>query len=217
WFPLQRPITAVPLLLAAGRVWRLASQAGAPEDAEEPQAPAPSPGWAWARVALLVVVLGLLAWPELPRYRAERELRSAQGAFRFVLTRTKEVSDPPAALRNVAAAALDAARALPGDPRGLAIAAGTKLAGSEPDQAIALYREALATGERAELDLNVGRAYDALARNTDAAAWFVRGGWVSPPLLTTLLPDVAAAATAEVARLEAELRGGRLQAPPPMP
>ena len=26
WFPLQRPISAAPLLLAAGRSWRLASQ-----------------------------------------------------------------------------------------------------------------------------------------------------------------------------------------------
>jgi hypothetical protein len=25
WFPMQRPITAVPLLLAAGRGWRLAA------------------------------------------------------------------------------------------------------------------------------------------------------------------------------------------------
>ena len=34
WFPLQRPISAVPLLLAAGRAWRLSApsaQAGAPE------------------------------------------------------------------------------------------------------------------------------------------------------------------------------------------
>ncbi|MFH1176112.1 MAG: hypothetical protein V1750_01800, partial [Acidobacteriota bacterium] len=28
WFPLQRPITAVPLLLAAGRAWRLAAEQG---------------------------------------------------------------------------------------------------------------------------------------------------------------------------------------------
>ncbi len=33
WFPLQRPITAVPLLLAAGRAWRLASESS---DAGEP-------------------------------------------------------------------------------------------------------------------------------------------------------------------------------------
>ena len=26
WFPLQRPITAVPLLLAAGRAWKIAAE-----------------------------------------------------------------------------------------------------------------------------------------------------------------------------------------------
>ncbi|MEP7132542.1 MAG: O-antigen ligase family protein [Acidobacteriota bacterium] len=30
WFPLQRPITAIPLLLAAGRSWRLGAPAGSP-------------------------------------------------------------------------------------------------------------------------------------------------------------------------------------------
>jgi O-antigen ligase len=32
WFPLQRPITAVPLLLAAGRAWKVAAET--PEEAE---------------------------------------------------------------------------------------------------------------------------------------------------------------------------------------
>jgi hypothetical protein len=26
WFPLQRPVTAVPLLLAAGRAWRISGR-----------------------------------------------------------------------------------------------------------------------------------------------------------------------------------------------
>ncbi|MFY9550780.1 MAG: hypothetical protein WAU32_06475, partial [Thermoanaerobaculia bacterium] len=33
WFPFQRPITAAPLLLAAGRSWRIA---GEPASEEEP-------------------------------------------------------------------------------------------------------------------------------------------------------------------------------------
>ncbi len=32
WFPLQRPVTAVPLLLAAGRAWRISGERGAGED-----------------------------------------------------------------------------------------------------------------------------------------------------------------------------------------
>jgi O-antigen ligase len=35
WFPLQRPVTAVPILLAAGRAWRISE---APPEAEEPGA-----------------------------------------------------------------------------------------------------------------------------------------------------------------------------------
>jgi hypothetical protein len=32
WFPLQRPVTAVPILLAAGRAWRISE---APPETEE--------------------------------------------------------------------------------------------------------------------------------------------------------------------------------------
>src|SRR5262249_51474985 len=38
WFPLQRPISAMPLLLLAGRAWRISSQAPAEEPEEEPAA-----------------------------------------------------------------------------------------------------------------------------------------------------------------------------------
>ena len=34
WFPLQRPITAVPLLLAAGRSWRVAAESEPSREAE---------------------------------------------------------------------------------------------------------------------------------------------------------------------------------------
>jgi O-antigen ligase len=32
WFPLQRPVSSIPLLLAAGRGWRLVAEAGRPEE-----------------------------------------------------------------------------------------------------------------------------------------------------------------------------------------
>ncbi|MGH9366449.1 MAG: O-antigen ligase family protein [Thermoanaerobaculia bacterium] len=32
WFPLQRPVSSIPLLLAAGRGWRLSAEAGSPEE-----------------------------------------------------------------------------------------------------------------------------------------------------------------------------------------
>jgi len=154
---------------------------------------------------------------DLHRHAAERKLRAAQRAFQLVLTRTSEVADPPAALARVKQVALDAARALPGDSRPLMLAGGARLAAGQGERALELYRLALALGERAEIDLNLGRACDALARREDAAAWFLRGGWVSPPLLSYLLPDVSCPVSAEVARLEAQLRAGRLPAPPPLP
>ena len=36
WFPLQRPVTAVPLLLAAGRAWKVS--ADSPLESEEAEA-----------------------------------------------------------------------------------------------------------------------------------------------------------------------------------
>lgn len=211
WFPLQRPITAVPLLLAAGRAWSLCGRQESPLPQGERKTARALTG------AALVVVLSAAAWPEFPRYAAERKLQAAQAAFRFILTRPSEVSDPPAALHRVEEVALDAAKALPEDSRGLVLAGGTRLAAGEAGRAIELYRRALATGERAEIDLNLGRACDALARRDEADAWFLRGVWVSPPLLSTLLPDVAGPVAAKAGRLEEELRAGRLAAPPPLP
>ena len=220
WFPLQRPITAVPLLLAAGRAWRICTDEGGrndPKSAPHP-GPPPSPGLRRAGLSiLLVTALGAAAWPEIPRYAAERRLGLLEGALNIVLARHAEIADPPAALNRIAEMALKASDALPADPRPFLVAGGARLTNGEGDAALALYRSAIAVGERAETDLNFGRACDALARTSEAQAWFVRAGWVSPPLLRALLPDVATAARAEIRRLQAELVAGRLTAPPPLP
>ena len=87
----------------------------------------------------------------------------------------------------------------------------------QPERALEYYRAALATGERAEIDLNLGRAYG-LARNREnAVAAFLRAGWISPEILAALAESVRKPLLAEVARLEKELRAGRLAAPPPLP
>ena len=221
WFPLQRPISAVPLLLAAGRAWResgFESRVSSLENRpnSKPETRDPTLRLTVARLALFAV-LAAAVWPEFPRYAAERKLRAAQDAFRFILTRPSEVTDPPAALGRVADFALEAAKALPGDSRPIVLAGGTRLAAGEAERAIEFYRAALAQGERAEIDLNLGRAFDAMARREEAEAWFLRGGWISPPLLSTLLPDVSGRVSAELVPLEAELKAGRLAAPPPLP
>ena len=70
------------------------------------------------RVATIAAaaLLAALAWPELPRYSAERRLGDATNAFRALLERA---SDPDTG-RNlivVGQAGLAVAGALPGDPR----------------------------------------------------------------------------------------------------
>ena len=222
WFPLQRPISAVPLLLVVGRAWRLSSLEFRVQSSEsKPNNPKHQTLNSkllplFGRLALLVVLAAAL-WPEIPRYAAERRLRAAQAALRFVLARTSEVADPPAALSRVADLALETSAALPGDPRPFVLAGAARRAAGQGDRALELFRSALATGERAEIDLNIGRTNEILGRLEESRAWFVRGGWVSPPLLATLMPDIVGPIRGEIARLEADLASGRLRAPPPLP
>jgi O-antigen ligase len=222
WFPLQRPITAVPLLLVAGRIWRTSGGGEDPSasKADNDARPLPGGGRRLMRLApslALVAALSAAVWPEIPRYLAERKLRLIESALRLVLTRPSEITDPGKALDRMAGMSLEAAAALPGDPRPVLLAAGAALARGEGERAVAFYLRALSFGERAEIDLDLGRASEAVGRRDEAEAWFVRGGWVSPPLLATLLPDVAASARAEIRRLAVELVAGRLKAPPPLP
>jgi O-antigen ligase len=222
WFPLQKPISAVPLLLVAGRAWRLwlgENRVEGPEPARASNSKLETRNSRLlpilARLALVAIVVAAL-WPEIPRYAAERRLRATQGALRFVLMRTSEVTDPPA-LARIADLAFEASRSLPGDPRPFVLAGAARRAAGEGERSLALFRSALATGERAEIDLNLGRTSEVLGRMDESRAWFVRGAWVSPPLLATLLPDIVGPIRSEVARLEADLAAGRLKAPPPLP
>jgi len=166
--------------------------------------------------AAAVLLAGALA-PEFARYRSERLLRVAASAFSIVLTHPSEVADPAAALDRIAAIGMDAAPGLPGDSRPLILAGGARMASGQLDAAIENYREALRLGERAETDLNLGRAYEGRGDTARSHAAFLRAVWINPALLPALLPDLAATLREELARLEAELRAGRLKAPPPLP
>jgi tetratricopeptide (TPR) repeat protein len=170
-----------------------------------------------ARGALLAALFAAALWPERARYQAERELHRATEALRYVLTHSTEVSDPPAALERIALLAAATGPALPGDPRPPILEGSARLVRGEAERAVDDYRRALAMGERAEIDLNLGRAYQRLGREAEARAAFVRAAWISPILLRAMLPDDANVAGAEVARLEKELAAGRLSDPPPLP
>jgi cytochrome c-type biogenesis protein CcmH/NrfG len=162
------------------------------------------------------VLLAALAWPELSRYRAERRLGDATNAFRELLDRATD----PETGRNllvVGEAALAVTPQLPGDPRPWILGASSYLVTSQPQPALEAYREAFKTGERAEIDLNLGRVYAMLGRRDNAERAFVRAGWISPEILASV-PDAAREkASAEVQKLTRDLYGGRMTEPPPLP
>ena len=169
-----------------------------------------------ALAAAVLVGLVLLVRPELPRYAAERSVGFATTAFRSLLDRA---GDPETA-RNVAAVgelAVRSAGYLPGDPRPWMIAGSSSLVTGRPERALEYYREGFATGERAELDLNLGRAYGMLKRTDAAREAYVRAGWISPEILATLPAQDRDPAAAEIGRLAGELANGRLDSPPPLP
>jgi cytochrome c-type biogenesis protein CcmH/NrfG len=169
------------------------------------------------RGLVLAAVLAALIAPEFRAYRAERLLRLGTEALRQLLAHPSEVADPSGALSRIEQIALSAASSLPGDPRPWLLAGGTRLVGGEPDKAILFYRHAIELGERAEIDINLGRAYEARGDTPKSRAAFLRGIWISPPLIDSLLPDVAAEIAPEIKKREELLGAGKLAAPPPLP
>ena len=169
------------------------------------------------RGLVLAALLALAAAPEFPRYKAERLLRLGTEALRTLVRRPDEVADPKGALSRIEQLAVAAAPALPGDSRAWTLAGSTRLVAAEPDQAIERYRRALASGERAEIDINIGRAYEGLGNTEAARRAFLRAVWISPPLLNSLLPDVASEIRPEIHRREELLRAGKLAGPPAPP
>jgi O-antigen ligase len=213
WFPLQRPITALPILLAAGRAWRVCAVGeieGARAETDSRRRPV-----LIAAGVVACLLLARAAWPELPRHAGERALRRVSEGLRFVLQHPTEVKDPQRALTELGARARAATLVLPGDPRPWVLAGSAHLIKGEPGLALELYRTALANGERSETDLNMGRAREGLGQPGEAHRAFLRSAWVNPRLLAGMLPDVADPIRREVQDLEVKLRLGQLRQPPP--
>jgi hypothetical protein len=162
----------------------------------------------------------LLAWalaPEFPRYRSERLLHATQATLRYIAAHPSEAADPVAALTTLEAFARRAVPGLPGDPRPWVLAGGAQLVRGQPAGALESYERGNALGERAEIDLNLGRAYEAMGDDARSHAAFLRAIWISPALLPTLLPDTAASLSVDLQRLDADLHSGALRSPPPLP
>ena len=163
-----------------------------------------------------VALLALLLAPEFRRYAAERRVGFATAAFRSLVEKSSDPETPRRILA-VGELALSTTAALPGDPRPWMVAASSCLVTGQPERALEYYRSAMATGERAEIDLNLGRAYAHLSRKESADAAFLRAGWISPEILGALPEDQKGPLLAEITKLSDQLRDGRLDAPPPLP
>ncbi len=168
------------------------------------------------RSAVLVAALAILLWPEAARWRAEHALRTVTSAFR-TLAQAPRSADVSRALDDLSMRAQAMAPSLPGDPRPLIPAASAQLVAAVPARALALYRDALATGERAEIDLNLARAHAMLGDVPAAEAALLRMAWVSPALLERLNAATRERIGVELQRLTTSLHDGTLSAPPPLP
>jgi tetratricopeptide (TPR) repeat protein len=170
-----------------------------------------------AAAAVLALLFVFLVRPEIARYRAERELGVSNAAFDLVLSNSTQVQNATEVLPRVGDRAAAAASALPADSRPLVLAGSCQLVAGHADRALAFYERALATGERAEIHLNLGRAEALLSDLPAAQAAFVRSIWISPALLRAVPPGFQADVSATVTRLEEDLRNGKLRSPPPIP
>lgn len=167
-------------------------------------------------LAAALAALAALAYPEFGRYAAERRVGYATAAFRSVLDGPAEARTASDIL-GVGQLALSAAADLPADPRPWIIGGSAFLVTRQPERALENYREALRTGERAEIDLNLGRAYALAGRPEESQAALLRAGWVSPELLASLPEPTRGPLQVRIAELSRELRQGRLSEPPPLP
>ena len=142
---------------------------------------------------------------------SERERRSSGPRCR------PEPPGWPAPSTRAAATGTAISADLPYDPRPLILAGSSRLLARRPQEALDYYRRAFATGERAEIDLNVGRAYGMTGDEEKASAAVLRALWISPTLAASLPKGAAAELTKRIRALEADLYAGRLPAPPPAP
>lgn len=167
-----------------------------------------------ARAILVVVALGSAVGPEIGRYRAERLLWRMHAAA----DRIEEVGVPAGAVESwMTSGAADAARALPGDHRPWMIVGEAEFAFRRFAEAGDAMRRAARTGERADLDFEIGRACILTRDFACGERAIARAAWISPSVLEPLPAAGRAVFDQRMQRWEAELRAGRLAAPPPPP
>lgn len=163
---------------------------------------------------LLLVALGLALWPELARYPGEHALAAANGRLERLLRGAEQGQAALQSAQQAEAQAAAAARRLGLDPRAALSHGIALILLNRAAEAQAVLGAALAQGERPELSLNLGRALAARGDADAAQRAYLRTAWASPQAIATLPRAMRESLQAEVARREAELRAGRLQAVP---
>lgn len=161
-----------------------------------------------------IVVLAVMLWPELPRYRAEWTLAEADARLDAALNGTVKGSAAMSATSEALGMTQEAIAALPGDPRPVQAASVALLLLQRGGEAVALLEPAVAAGERPELTLNLGRARGIRGDAKGADAAFLRTAWANPQSIATLPKAMRGPLLERVAELERQLREGRLQQPP---
>jgi hypothetical protein len=169
------------------------------------------------RLLIAVALVGLATIPGVRRWSAERALYRASAALEILIAAPGQVPDREAALRWVGVESDRLSRHLPGDVRPLLLGGSSRLLAHDPAGALEWYARALAQGERAETDLNIGRAQMMRRELLPAQVAFLRAGWLTPLLLEELPPAAREPLQTELARLSAALEAGRLVSAPPPP
>jgi hypothetical protein len=163
-----------------------------------------------------VFLLLVLLWPEFARNRAEHRLHEANQHLERVLAGADRGAVGVESVDRAMLLAQTSAQHLPGDPRPQVLEGVALILRGRGSEAIALFDAAIAVGERPELTINLGRARSSVGDEVGARRAFMRTAWASPNGIVTLPKALRAELLDEVARIEVELRAGRLKALPPL-
>jgi O-antigen ligase len=180
-------------------------------DQETPDVPVRGGGALFATLAIVLVALAAVrSLATFAQAEGETLLREAASAPEDAASQKAELlSAAHARLAQTIALRPRSATAL------LAFGSAQSLRG-ERELAYTLYARSVGLEERAESDLNLGRAAAALGRGAEARALFVRSVWIQPRLVEALPPGERDAVAAAVASAEKGLtHGGRVPPAPP--
>ena len=205
-FPLRIAVASGPAAFFAGVALRRLEG-----DEERPDVPARGGRVFFAALAFLLVALATVrSLATFAQAEGETLLNDAASA-------PEEAASQKSELLSAANARLARTVALrPRSATALLAWGSVQALRGEREVAYALYQRSVRLEERAESDLNLGRAAAALGRVQEARALFVRSVWIQPRLLNALPPEERDGAAAAVKRAEEGLkRGGSVPPAPP--